>query len=305
MPRIPRTVRNALDQFQSEFCDSVSQRFFAMLLVAILPRGRRTILRLHDLAVRLAPGHFPSFHRVFSHRRWRGLRLAKILATAIVEHFAPERVLEIVGDDTVSQHRGKQVYGKACHRDAVRSTHGHLVHRGGHKWVVLSLRIRVPRALRTWALPVLVALYKTPELNAQEGRRHKTPAELMQGLLVLWMRRFPGRNSIFSVTEPMALTSSHDSVNFIVRDLGSSASSTPMRFSTSRRHVHEGTEGPRQSQRKPSTHAGASNQVFEALAKACRCLVRRWPASDRNAQSGRPLVSPRTWTCESAVGLCT
>ncbi len=198
MLRIPRTVREVLDQFQIEFCDTVWKRFFSMLLVAILLRGRRTVLRLHDLAGHLAPGHFSTFHRVFSHRRWRALRLAKVLATAIVEHFVPMGILEIVGDDTVSQHRGEHVYGKACHRDAVRSAHGHLVHRWGHKWVVLSLRVRVPGASRTWALPVLAALYKTPELNAQEGRRHKTPAELMQGLLVLWIRWFPERKSIFA-----------------------------------------------------------------------------------------------------------
>lgn len=158
-------------------------------------RGRRTILRLYDLTERLVTGHFSSWHRVFSHRRWRLSALAKILATAWGDHFAPTGVLQIVGDDTVNQHRGVGVYGKACHRDAVRS---HLVHRWGHKWVALALRVRVPGTSRTWALPVLIALYRTPELNAREGRRHKTTAELMQGLLVLWMRWFPERKSAFS-----------------------------------------------------------------------------------------------------------
>ena len=198
MARIPREVRDVLDRCEQEFTPSVWNRFFAMLLVAILLRGRRTILRLYDLTERLVPGHFSSLHRVFSHRRWRLSALAKVLATALVDHFAPTGVLQIVGDDTVSQHRGERVYGKACHRDAVRSAHGHLVHRWGHKWVVLALRVRVPGTARTWAIPVLIALYRTPELNAREGRRHKTPAELMQGLLALWMRWFPERKSVFS-----------------------------------------------------------------------------------------------------------
>ena len=198
MARIPRDVRDVLDRCEQEFAPTVWRRFFAMLLVAILLRGRRTVLRLYDLADRLAPGHFSSLHRVFSHRRWRPSALARIVAGALVDRFAPEGVLQIVGDDTVSQHRGERVYGKACHRDAVRSAHGHLVHRWGHKWVVLCLRVQVPGTARTWALPVLVALYRTPELNALEGRRHKTPADLMQGLLALWMRWFPERRSVFA-----------------------------------------------------------------------------------------------------------
>ena len=113
MARIPRPVRDVLDQFQNEFCDSVWQHFFAMLMVAILLRGRRTILRLHDLAVRLTPGHFLRFiassrigvGEVYVWRRFSPRRLLNTLA--------PAGVLEIVGDDTVSQHRGKRVYGKA------------------------------------------------------------------------------------------------------------------------------------------------------------------------------------------------
>jgi hypothetical protein len=198
MARIPRPVRDVLDGWQEEFYPTVWCRFFAMFLVAILLRGRRTVLRLHDLSARMTPGYFSSFHRVFSHRHWRSTVLAKKLAIALVDVFVPAGVLEIVGDDTVSQHRGAGVYGKACHRDAVRSAHGHLVHRWGHKWVVLALRVQVPGARRTWALPVLVALYRTPELNAQEGRRHKTPADIMQGLLALWMHWFPERKSVFS-----------------------------------------------------------------------------------------------------------
>ncbi len=149
---------------------SVWNRFFSMLLVAILLRERRTVLRLYDLAERLVPGRFSSLHRIFSHRRWRASALAQVLATALVDHFAPSGVLQIVGDDTVSQHRGEGVYGNACHRDAVRSAHGHLVDRWGHKWVVLALRVRVPGTTRTLALPVLIAPYRTSELNAREGR---------------------------------------------------------------------------------------------------------------------------------------
>lgn len=198
MARIPRKVQNVLDRYEQEFAPKVWQRFNAMLIVAILFRGRRTILRMHDLAAKIAPGHLSTFHRVFSHRRWRLRVLARVLATALVEHFVPDGEMQLVGDETVCQHRGDKVYAKGCHRDAVRSSHNHIVYRWGHKWVVLALKVRVPGTKRTWAVPVLVALYKTPELNKQEGRRHKTPPELMQGLLALWVRWFPQRKCVFT-----------------------------------------------------------------------------------------------------------
>ena len=65
--------------------------------------------------------------------------------------------MPLVGDDTVDEHRGKKVYGKACHRDAVRSTHSYTAYRWGHKWVVLAMLVKFPFACRPWALPVLVA----------------------------------------------------------------------------------------------------------------------------------------------------
>lgn len=198
MTKVPNKVRGLLEGFSYEFSPSVWERFLSLLLAAIMVRGRRTIWRLIEWTDGRADGHFSSFHRVFSHRRWSSTALARRLATTVVNHFTPAGTLNLVGDDTVSQHRGEHVYGKGCHRDAVRSSHGTLVHRWGHKWVVLALRVKVPGASRTWALPLLIALYRTPKESQRLGLRHKRPPELMQGLLTLWLRWFPERKSVFS-----------------------------------------------------------------------------------------------------------
>jgi len=58
----------------------------------------------------------------------------------------------------VDEHRGTKVYGKACHRDAVRSTHSFTAYRWGHKWVVLAILVQFPFATRRWALPILEVL---------------------------------------------------------------------------------------------------------------------------------------------------
>jgi len=198
MTRIPRDVRALLDSFAEEFSPTVWERFLSLLTAAILVRGRRTVCSLIRFPGNDAGGHFSSFHRVFSHRRWSSMALARKMATVIVDHFAPDGVLQLVGDDTVSQHRGEHVYGKGCHRDAVRSSHGHLVHRWGRKWVVLALRVKVPGTDRSWALPMLIALYRTPKDSQRLGLRHKTSPELMQGLLAVWLRWFPVRKAVFS-----------------------------------------------------------------------------------------------------------
>jgi hypothetical protein len=180
MSRMPENVQQLLTDFSKEFSSSVWERFLHLLIASIVLRGRKTAWRLLYCSGIRAVGNFSSYHRIFSHRRWSSLALSHRLSKAVVQRLAPSGVLQLVGDATVSQHRGVNVYGKECHRDAVRSSHNHLVHRWGHKWVVLALRIQVPGAKRTWALPVLVALYRTPDESKRLGIRHKTPPELMQ-----------------------------------------------------------------------------------------------------------------------------
>jgi len=54
--------------------------------------------------------------------------------------------------------------------------------------------VRFPFATRTWALPVLVALYRSAKDNQRLRRRHKTPPELLRQLLAVLCRWFPQRH---------------------------------------------------------------------------------------------------------------
>jgi hypothetical protein len=104
----------------------------------------------------------------------------------------------LVGDDTVDGHKGPKVYGKARHRDAVRSTHSYTAWRYGHTWVVLAVLVKLPFATRPWALPVLIDLYRSAEDDRARMRPHRTPARIMCGLLRLLLMRFPGRTFVFA-----------------------------------------------------------------------------------------------------------
>ena len=103
----------------------------------------------------------------------------------------------MVGYDTVDGHKGKNVYGKARHRDPVRSTHSYTTWRYGHKWVVLAVLVRFPGTSRCWALPVLVDLYRSAPDNCRRRRPHRTPAQLMCRLLRVLLIRCPGRRFVF------------------------------------------------------------------------------------------------------------
>jgi hypothetical protein len=58
--------------------------------------------------------------------------------------------------------------------------------------------VKFPFSRRLWALPVLVALYRSKEWNRQHGCRHKTPSELMRQLLAVLIHWFPQRRFVFA-----------------------------------------------------------------------------------------------------------
>jgi DDE superfamily endonuclease len=187
-----------LSLFAPAFSASVFPRAQLLAVACVLCTGRRTVSNLLRVVAHLSQGAPSSYHRVLSCARWSGLRLAALLARLLVRHFWPHGPIRLVGDDTVSEHRGKKVHGKARHRDPVRSSHSYTAFRYGHKWVVLCILVRFPFAQRPWALPVLVTLYRSAADNKTRSRPHKTPAQLMQLLLRLLLRWFPHRQFLFA-----------------------------------------------------------------------------------------------------------
>jgi hypothetical protein len=172
------------------------RRFVLLALSAILTTGRRTVANLLRTLGCLAPGHRTSYQRVLSGARWSGLRLACLLCRQLLALLPDGRPAVLVVDDTVDGHKGKRVWGKARHRDPVRSSHSYTAWRYGHRWVVLAVLVHFPFAARPWALPVLVDLYRSEEDNRRHGRRHRTPPQLACRLVALLLRWFPGRRFV-------------------------------------------------------------------------------------------------------------
>ena len=198
MDSIANAPLSVLALFAAAFSQPVFRRVQLLAVAAILCTGRRTVCNLLRLVRCLTQGDPSSYHRVLSHAQWSGVRLAALLARFLVRYFWVTGTIRLAGDDTVTEHRGKKVHGKARHRDPVRSSHSYTAYRYGHKWVVLAMLIRLPFASRPWALPVLVTLYRSAEDNKARGRRHRTPAQLMRLLLYTLLRWFPDRQFVFA-----------------------------------------------------------------------------------------------------------
>jgi hypothetical protein len=214
---VPQPARSLFDSLAAGFTRPTFLRFVVLALATILTVGGRTVCNLLRTLGALAPGHPSSYHRVFSKRRWSSWRLARGLAGWVFGHWVPEGRAFLVGDDTVDEHPGDNVFGKGCHRDPVRSTHSFTAFRWGHKWVVLAVLVRFPFTHRQWALPLLVALYRSEADNHKAGRRHKTPACLLRQLCCVLLRWFRQR--------PFVLTGdnnygSHEMARFAARRRG-------------------------------------------------------------------------------------
>ena len=194
---VPAEALPIIQAIDPAFTRPTLRRFLLLMGAALLCTGRRTVANLLRVAAPLAAGHVTSYQRVFSSASWSAMRLACCLCRLVVATLPADQPILLAGDDTVDGHPGKKVYGKARHRDPVRSSHSYTAWRYGHKWVVLAVLVRFPFATRAWALPVLVGLYRSEEDDRARGRPHRTPAQIMCQLLRVMRMWFPGRRLIF------------------------------------------------------------------------------------------------------------
>lgn len=194
----PRAARAIFGDFAPAFTARTGQRLQTLTLGAILVPGNRTFTHILAFLAGLVQGHYTSYYRVFSRAPWLWQKLGRILAALVIDLVPQNEPVFVLGDTTVTEHRGAKVYGKGRHRDAVRSSHSYTAYRWGHQWVALAIAVPLISVItRRWALPVLVALYRTQSVNEAEGRRHKTPSDLSRQLMHLLLTWFPGRKFIF------------------------------------------------------------------------------------------------------------
>ncbi len=196
MLSLPQAAEPLLSAFSIAFSARTFQRVVVLLVGAILSLRQRTVTAVLQVVGPLARGHWSDFPRVLCRASGSLWPLGRVLAARILNGVPRDPPVVVPIDDTAVQHKGQQVWGKGRQRDAVRSTHSHVVWRWGHKWVVLAINVKFPFAARPWAWPVLCALYRPAEQNRAAGRRHKTPIRLAMQLMAVLIHWFGERKFI-------------------------------------------------------------------------------------------------------------
>ena len=190
------TLHEIIWTFAPAFTAPTFQNVLVLFVGAIMSPRDRTVCGMLRAAGFLVWKQFSTYHRVFSHRKWNPLLLAFLLASLVIALIPADQPVVCAVDDTTVRRWGKKVYGKACHRDPVRSTRKKVVFCFGHKWVVLSILIPMPFTTRVWSLPILPLLYRPEEQEKAEGKRHNTCIDWARKGSAWLIRKFPTRHFI-------------------------------------------------------------------------------------------------------------
>ena len=206
MPPLPEAIILVLAPFGPLFSDRVWRHAQVLLLGAMLaPRARTvtTALRVMGLA---AERRFTNYHRVLNRATWSALQASRILLGLLVTSLLPPEAALVLGaDDTVERRSGRKIRAKGCYRDAVRSSHKHVIRCFGLKWVSMMLLVPVPWSRRVWALPFLTALGWPADKQGQ--RRHKTSVDWVRQMMKQVRRWLPERRLVLVVDGGFAAVS--------------------------------------------------------------------------------------------------
>jgi DDE superfamily endonuclease len=206
MPPLPEAIILVLAAFAPLFSDRVWIHAQRLLVGAILAPGAHTVtaaLRVMGLATER---RFTNYHRVLNRATWSARQGSRILLGLLVICLVPSGATIVLGaDDAVERRSGRKIKAKGCYRDAVRSTHTHVIHCFGLKWVAMMLLVPVPWSRRVWALPFLTALCWPAKQRRQ--RQHKTSVGWVRQMMPQVRRWLPGRRLVLVVDGGFAAVS--------------------------------------------------------------------------------------------------
>ena len=181
---IGRTLLRTLEVFRPAFTAPLFGRWLLLCLGWIACIERHAITECLVVTGFATIAEHSAFHRCFSRARWDLDTLGKLLLIHVRTRW-PHLPLRFVIDDTLAPHKGPQVFGLACHLDAVRSTRKTKVFTFGHVWVTLALVVDVPFSTRPWAIPLLFRLYRSKKECAAHHARYAKKTELARELIAI------------------------------------------------------------------------------------------------------------------------
>lgn len=192
------TIVGLLASFGPALTARTAENLAVLLRGAVLAHGPRTVTGCLVAAWPWVTKHWSAYANVARRARLNLLALARILFRLVVDLVPLDAVIVLAVDESLVRRYGPYVVGIGMHRDAVRSSHARVQVTPGHKWVTLSVVVKLPFVQRALALPVLAVLYTTAKHAARNRtkrlyRRHRTVPELALLMVRMVVRWVPGR----------------------------------------------------------------------------------------------------------------
>jgi DDE superfamily endonuclease len=206
MPHLPDAIIQVFAPFAPLFSDRVWLHAQVLLLGAMLAPGARTVttaLRVMGLA---RERHFTNDHRVLTRATWSARQGRQILLGLLMALLVPPGATVVFGaDDTLERRSGRKSRAKGCYREAVRSSHKHVIRCFGLQWGAMMRLVPVPWSRRVWALPCLTA--PCWPKTKRGPRRHKTSVDGVRQMMQQVRRWLPGRRLVLVVDGGFAAVS--------------------------------------------------------------------------------------------------
>lgn len=172
-----------------------------LLRGAVLAPKARTVTGCLMAAWPWVKKDWQAYGNVLRRAKINPLVLGRILFNLALRLVPAEAPICLAIDESLVRRWGPCVPAVGMHRDGVRSSHGRNIVNPGHKWVVLSILVKLSCMDHYVALPILSALYTTPRPAKRNRtqplyRRHRTGSELALLLVRLLVRWAPQRRFI-------------------------------------------------------------------------------------------------------------
>ena len=167
---------------------------------ALLATRERTVTACLRAAWPWVTKHFSSYEDVLRRSKLDGMGMGRILFEMILKMIPTGMPVILIADETLVRRYGPYVAGIGVHRDSLRSCGSASGLSLGHKWVVLSVGVKLPFMRCALALPVLSHLYVTP-CKARRSRvevdlKHRSPARICKALVSIVVGWAPSREFI-------------------------------------------------------------------------------------------------------------
>jgi hypothetical protein len=180
MANLPSQLQQLILNFSSVIGTAPTAESFTVLVLGwILCHGRRTVSGVIRAAGPEANKSHDAYQNFFSKSRWSMGPLWEMLFRLLVKVFvtgvglsrrSSDPVIWIAGDDTLSKHYGRKIWGAGLYRDAVRSSKKHTAYAWGLNWVVLAMIVKVPLLKERFiALPIYARL-NPKHVEEEEGQ---------------------------------------------------------------------------------------------------------------------------------------